>query len=74
MRPEQLIVRFRAGDHRIAIGVTDDGRNVLRLERHIDDIGRTWFFDEYHRARSVADFMRGLSDYQRDALLMEVQP
>jgi hypothetical protein len=73
MKPEQLITRFRAGGHRIAIGITDDGRNAMRLERHTDDFGRTWFFDEYNRARAVADFLRGLSDYQRDALILEVQ-
>ena len=77
VKPENLITRFRAGGHRIAIGITDDGRNAMRVERHVDDdgrTGRTWIFDDYNRARAVAEWLRDLSDYQRDALILKVQP
>lgn len=71
MKPEQLITRFRAGGHWIAVGITDDGLTAMRLERHVDDFGRTWVFGSYTAAMAVAEWLRGLSDYQRDVLILE---
>lgn len=71
MRPEQIINKFRAGNYWITVGITDDGRNAMRLEQRQSGNGGTWVFDSYAAALAVAEWLRGLSDDQRDVVILE---
>lgn len=73
MKPEQIITKFKAGNHKIAIYFDDCSRYVMALERDAN-YGREWAFVSYDKALAVAEWLCSLSDYARDVVCLEVQP
>lgn len=72
MKPEQIITKFKAGGHGIAIYFDDNGRYVMALERD-PNYGREWVFVTYDKALAVAEWLCSLSGYQRDVAILEVK-
>ncbi|MFZ4663574.1 MAG: hypothetical protein ACOYNY_41595 [Caldilineaceae bacterium] len=72
MKPEQIITKFKAGGHKIAIYFDDNSRYVMALERDAN-YGKEWAFTEYDKALAVAEWLCSLSDYQRDVVILGVQ-
>jgi hypothetical protein len=71
MRPEQIITKFKAGNHQITIYFDDCSRYVMALE-HDPSYGREWAFVAYDKALAVAEWLCSLSDYQRDVAILEI--
>lgn len=72
MEPEQIIAKLKANNHQATIYFDDDGRYVMALQRDAT-YRREWAFATYNQALGVAEWLRTLSDYQRDVLILEIQ-